>query len=101
LQACGPTIESSTRTTYWRGIYDTDPDLRAGFFRLSGRPGCPDGGKEHQPARRRLPSPLAMLYERAGLPAWPLPRVLADAYGGDLSFRQPSRTPTSPPRWTG
>ena len=32
-------IESSTRTTYWRGSYDTDPDLRAGFFRLCGRPG--------------------------------------------------------------
>ena len=36
-----------------------------------------------------LPSPLARLYERAGLPAWPLPRVLADVYGGDLGFRQP------------
>ena len=32
-------IESSTRTTYWRGNYDTDPDLRAGFFRWCGRPG--------------------------------------------------------------
>ena len=32
-------IESSTRTTYWRGSYDSDPDLRAGFFRLCGRPG--------------------------------------------------------------
>jgi GTP cyclohydrolase IA len=32
-------IESSTRTTYWRGNYDTDPDLRAGFFRLCGLPG--------------------------------------------------------------
>src|SRR6185437_13060104 len=32
-------IESSTRTTYWRGNYDEDPDLRAGFFRLCGRPG--------------------------------------------------------------
>jgi hypothetical protein len=32
-------IESSTRTTYWRGSYDTDPNLRAGFFRLCGRPG--------------------------------------------------------------
>jgi GTP cyclohydrolase I len=32
-------IESSTRTTHWRGNYDTDPDLRAGFFRLCGRPG--------------------------------------------------------------
>ena len=30
-----------------------------------------------------------MLYERAGLPAWPLPRVLAEVYGGDLGFRQP------------
>ena len=32
-------IESSTRTTYWRGSYGDDPDLRAGFFRLCGRPG--------------------------------------------------------------
>jgi GTP cyclohydrolase I len=32
-------IESSTRTTYWRGNYDEDPDLRAGFFGLCGRPG--------------------------------------------------------------
>lgn len=29
-------IESSTRTTYWRGNYDTDPQLRAEFFGLSG-----------------------------------------------------------------
>jgi riboflavin biosynthesis pyrimidine reductase len=36
-----------------------------------------------------LPTPLARLYERAGLPAWPLPAVLAAAYGGDLGFRQP------------
>ncbi len=33
--------------------------------------------------------PLARLYEGAGLPAWPLPQVLADAYGGDLGFREP------------
>jgi GTP cyclohydrolase I len=39
LQACGPTIESSTRTTYWRGNYDDDPQLRAEFFGLCGRPG--------------------------------------------------------------
>ncbi len=32
-------IESSTRTTYWRGNYDEDPDLRAGFFRLCDRTG--------------------------------------------------------------
>ena len=32
-------IESSTRTTYWRGNCDEDPELRAGFFRLCGRPG--------------------------------------------------------------
>ena len=32
-------IESSTRSTYWRGNYDEDPDLRAGFFWLCGRPG--------------------------------------------------------------
>lgn len=29
-------IESSTRTTYWRGNYDTDPQLRVEFFALSG-----------------------------------------------------------------
>jgi len=32
-------IESSTRATYWRGNYDTDPELRAGFHRLCGRSG--------------------------------------------------------------
>ena len=32
-------IESSTRTTYWRGNYDGDPDLRAEFSRLCARPG--------------------------------------------------------------
>jgi riboflavin biosynthesis pyrimidine reductase len=36
-----------------------------------------------------LPPPLARLYERAGLRAWPLPPVLAGLYGGDLGFRQP------------
>lgn len=29
-------IESSTRTSYWRGNYDADPQLRAEFFRLCG-----------------------------------------------------------------
>lgn len=38
---------------------------------------------------RGLPTPLTRLYERAGLPAWSLPPVLADVYGGDLGFRQP------------
>ncbi len=32
-------IESSTRTTYWRGSYDDDPQLRAEFFGLCSRPG--------------------------------------------------------------
>jgi len=32
-------IESSTRTSYWRGNYDTDPDLRAEFFVHCGRLG--------------------------------------------------------------
>jgi GTP cyclohydrolase I len=32
-------IESSTRTTYWRGSYDTDPQLRAEFLGLCSRPG--------------------------------------------------------------
>ena len=36
-----------------------------------------------------LPTPLTRLYERAGLPAWSLPPVLADVYDGDLGFRQP------------
>lgn len=30
-------IESSTRTSYWRGSYDDDPQLRAEFFGLCGR----------------------------------------------------------------
>lgn len=29
-------IQSSTRTSYWRGNYDTDPQLRVEFFRLCG-----------------------------------------------------------------
>lgn len=29
-------IESSTRTTYWRGNYDSDPHLRGEFFALCG-----------------------------------------------------------------
>lgn len=29
-------IESKTRTTFWRGNYDSDPELRAGFFRVCG-----------------------------------------------------------------
>jgi GTP cyclohydrolase I len=30
--------ESTTRTSYWRGNYDGDPQLRAEFFGLCGRP---------------------------------------------------------------
>lgn len=29
-------IESKTRTSFWRGAYDQDPQLRAGFFRICG-----------------------------------------------------------------
>ena len=36
-----------------------------------------------------LPTPLARLYERAGLPFWGLPPPLAAAYGGDLGFARP------------
>jgi GTP cyclohydrolase IA len=32
-------IESSTRTTYWRGSYDDDPQLRDEFYHLCTRPG--------------------------------------------------------------
>src|SRR6266851_148582 len=32
-------IESSTRTTYWRGSYEADPQLRSEFFQLCSRPG--------------------------------------------------------------
>ncbi|WP_310725897.1 GTP cyclohydrolase I [Streptomyces sp. N2A] len=32
-------IESSTRTTHWRGTYDEDPQLRAEFFTLCGQRG--------------------------------------------------------------
>jgi GTP cyclohydrolase IA len=32
-------IESSTRTTYWRGNYDEDPHLRDEFYHLCTRPG--------------------------------------------------------------
>ncbi len=27
-------LESKTRTSFWRGNYDTDPELRGGFFRM-------------------------------------------------------------------
>jgi len=27
-------LESKTRTSFWRGNYDADPELRAGFFRM-------------------------------------------------------------------
>jgi len=27
-------LESKTRTSFWRGAYDTEPELRAGFFRM-------------------------------------------------------------------
>ena len=36
-----------------------------------------------------LPTPLARLHERAGLPFWGLPPPLAAAYGGDLGFARP------------
>ena len=32
-------LQSSTRTTYWRGNYDTDAQLRAEFFELCGQRG--------------------------------------------------------------
>lgn len=32
-------IESRTRTTFWRGVYDTEPELRARFFRICGLAG--------------------------------------------------------------
>ena len=31
-------LESKTRTSFWRGNYDTDPELRAGFFRMCHMP---------------------------------------------------------------
>lgn len=31
-------VESKTRTSFWRGEYDSDPELRAGFFRLCDLP---------------------------------------------------------------
>jgi riboflavin biosynthesis pyrimidine reductase len=33
---------------------------------------------------------LATLWERAGLPAYPLPAILSDAYGGSIGFRSPT-----------
>ncbi len=33
-------IDSTTRTTYWRGAYDGDPDLRRAFYTLSGLHGA-------------------------------------------------------------
>jgi riboflavin biosynthesis pyrimidine reductase len=46
-------------------------------------------GKSTSQAAGGLLPPLARLYERAGLPAWPLPPVLTSAYGGDLGFARP------------
>jgi len=46
-------------------------------------------GKSTRQPGAGLPSPLTVLYQRAGLPAWRLPPVLAGLYGGDLGFRQP------------
>jgi hypothetical protein len=46
-------------------------------------------GKSTRQPGAGLPSPLTVLYQLAGLPAWPLPPVLAGLYGGDLGFRQP------------
>lgn len=37
-------IESSTRTTHWRGTYDDDPQLRAEFFTLCGQRGLAGHG---------------------------------------------------------
>ncbi|GAA5611257.1 GTP cyclohydrolase 1 [Streptomyces platensis] len=37
-------IESSTRTTHWRGTYDEDPLLRAEFFTMCGQRGLPGHG---------------------------------------------------------
>ena len=45
-------------------------------------------GSDTSRATGGLP-PLTALYERAGLPAWDLPRALAGVYGGDLGFRRP------------
>jgi riboflavin biosynthesis pyrimidine reductase len=40
-------------------------------------------------AEAGLPVPLTALYQRTGLPNWPLPAPLAGLYGGQLGFRQP------------
>ena len=37
-------IESSTRTTHWRGTYDEDPQLRGEFFTLCGQRGIAGHG---------------------------------------------------------
>jgi hypothetical protein len=39
-------------------------------------------GKSTRQPGAGLPSPLTVLYQRAGLPAWPLPPVLAGLYAG-------------------
>lgn len=36
-------IQSRTRTTYWRGNYEKNPDLRMGFFHLCESPTRPSG----------------------------------------------------------
>lgn len=46
-------------------------------------------GKDASPPSVGLPAPLTVLYQRAGLPTWSVPTLLADCYGGDLGFQRP------------
>ena len=66
---------SRTVTTFWRGLYDEDAELRAEFL-----------DEVRQP---RL-TPLQVLDEQPGLPELDLPEELRRLYGGGLGFGAPS-----------
>ena len=73
-QMRGVAEESSrTVTTFWRGLYDEDADLRREFL---------------DEVRGRALNPLALLDERPGLPELDLPDELRRLYGGGLGFER-------------
>jgi riboflavin biosynthesis pyrimidine reductase len=87
-------IESSTRTTHWRGTYDEDPHLRGDSSRCAANAAWPDMAEDnsaHPASGTRTGSlePLELLYEEAGRPSFGLPPALATAYSGDLGFTAP------------
>jgi GTP cyclohydrolase I len=79
-------IAPLTRTTFWRGAYDTNPDLRAEFF--YGMWGTPMNAL----------TPLETLYEVERGSTLPLPPELASLYGHLRLLGK--TTPLSSPSWS-